>query len=64
MVSRNPSVVSSAVGRPLRSMSRFAASEVYAEGWDHDADESDGIFRRRVRLDNDAGWIAYVVGLS
>ena len=42
----------------------FAASEVYLEGWDDDEDDTDGIFRRRKRFENQAAWVAYVVGLT
>jgi hypothetical protein len=41
----------------------FDDAEVYAEGWDDEADDTDGIFRRRTRFENQAGWVAYVVGL-
>lgn len=41
----------------------FSESRVYVEGWDDEADEPDGVFRLRKRLDNEGGWIAYVVGL-
>jgi hypothetical protein len=40
----------------------FQDAEVYMEGWDDEADEADGIFRRRTRFDNMAGWVGYVVG--
>jgi SAM-dependent methyltransferase len=40
----------------------FASVEVYVEGWDDDADDTDGIFRRRTRFENQSGWVAYVVG--
>jgi hypothetical protein len=33
------------------------------EGWDDEADEADGIFRRKTYFENQAGWVAYVVGL-
>ncbi len=42
----------------------FAQTEVYAEGWDDEEDDTDGIFRRRKRFENQAGWVAYVVGLT
>jgi hypothetical protein len=42
--------------------SGFRDPEVYLEGWDDDADEADGIFRRRRRFDQMAGWVGYVVG--
>jgi len=40
----------------------FAEAEIYVEGWDDEADDTDGIFRRRKKFENQAGWIAYVVG--
>ncbi|MCP3978482.1 MAG: class I SAM-dependent methyltransferase [bacterium] len=42
----------------------FAATEVYIEGWDNEADDTDGIFRRRKKFENQSGWVAYVVGLT
>jgi SAM-dependent methyltransferase len=41
----------------------FATTEVYVEGWDEEEDDTDGIFRRRKRFENQSGWVAYVVGL-
>jgi len=41
----------------------FSRTEVYLEGWDDDADEADGIFRRRKTFENMAGWVGYVVGI-
>ena len=42
----------------------FAETEVYVEGWDDELDDTDGIFRRRKRFENQSGWVAYVVGLT
>jgi len=42
----------------------FGETEVYVEGWDDDEDDTDGIFRRRKRFENQEGWVAYVVGLT
>jgi cyclopropane fatty-acyl-phospholipid synthase-like methyltransferase len=42
----------------------FASAEVYLEGWDDEADDTDGIFRRRKYFQNQDGWVGYVVGLS
>ncbi|MBK6942274.1 MAG: class I SAM-dependent methyltransferase [Planctomycetes bacterium] len=39
----------------------FAESAVYTDGWDEDEKEGDGIYRKRVRVENDGVWIAYVV---
>lgn len=50
--------------RDLLEEAGFDSSEVYAEGWDDESDESDGIFRRRKTFDNDGSWIAYVVGFK
>ena len=41
----------------------FKSVEIYLEGWDEEADDTDGIFRRRKRFVNQSGWVAYVVGL-
>jgi SAM-dependent methyltransferase len=41
----------------------FKSTEVYLEGWDEDADDADGVFRRRDWYDNIEGWVGYVVGL-
>lgn len=40
----------------------FASSEVFVEGWDDEAWESDGVFRRKTRFENQEGWLAYIVG--
>ena len=32
-------------------------------GWDDEEDDTDGIFRKRTYFENQAGWVAYVVGL-
>lgn len=50
--------------RELLAEAGFAASEVYVEGWDEETEDTDGIFRRRVRFENQAGWVAYVVGFT
>ncbi len=50
--------------RDLMIEAGFASTEVYMEGWDDDADESDGIFRLRKTMENDSSWVAYVVGLT
>ena len=42
----------------------FTRSEVYVEGWDDEEDDTDGIFRRRKRFENQSGWVAYVVALT
>jgi SAM-dependent methyltransferase len=48
--------------RELLAEVGFVASEVYLEGWDDEADDTDGIFRRRVQFENQPGWVAYIVG--
>jgi cyclopropane fatty-acyl-phospholipid synthase-like methyltransferase len=40
----------------------FKTADTYVEGWDHDNDDSDGVYRLRRRFKNQAGWIAYLVG--
>lgn len=50
--------------RELLLDSGFEAAEVYVEGWDEKEEDTDGIYRRRTRFENDAGWVAYVIGLS
>jgi len=42
----------------------FASAEVYVEGWDEEADDTDGIFRRRRYFENQSAWVAYVVGFA
>lgn len=42
----------------------FSKSEVFIEGWDDDKDETDGVFRKRRSMENQAGWIAYVVAYA
>ena len=42
----------------------FASTEVYVDGWDEETEEGDGIYRRRTVLENQAAWVAYVVGLA
>ncbi|HXV76091.1 MAG TPA: class I SAM-dependent methyltransferase [Candidatus Polarisedimenticolaceae bacterium] len=50
--------------RELMLDAGFATAEVWIEGWDDEADDTDGVFRRRKRFENMSGWIAYVVGSS
>lgn len=50
--------------RDLMIEAGFADTEVYMEGWDEEEEEADGIFRRRTVMENDASWVAYVVGLT
>jgi SAM-dependent methyltransferase len=50
--------------RELMIEAGFRATDVYVEGWDDEADESDGIFRRTRGFDNAGAWIAYVVGIA
>lgn len=42
----------------------FASVEMHFEGWDEKHDEPDGNFRRRSYFENQAGWVAYVIGLK
>ncbi len=39
----------------------FHGVEVYTEGWKDDTEVPDGVYRRRRRFENDAGWLAYLV---
>jgi cyclopropane fatty-acyl-phospholipid synthase-like methyltransferase len=49
--------------RELLIEAGFADAEVYVEGWDDEADDTDGVFRKRARFENQSGWVAYVVGI-
>lgn len=48
--------------REILEEAGFESSEVYVEGWEEDGEDTDGIFRRRTRFENQVGWVAYVVG--
>jgi SAM-dependent methyltransferase len=50
--------------RELMHEAGFASTEVYVDGWDEEAEEGDGIYRRRTYLENQAAWVAYVIGLA
>ncbi len=41
----------------------FGSAEVYLEGWDDEAEDGDGVFRRRKVAENQGGWVGYVVGV-
>lgn len=47
--------------RELLAEAGFARSDVYIEGWDDEADESDGVFTRKESFENQESWLAYVV---
>jgi len=47
--------------RELLLEAGFVSTDVYVEGWDDKADESDGVFRKRSYFENQEGWVAYVV---
>ena len=47
--------------RELAADAGFVQTDVYVEGWDDEADESDGVFRKRSSFENQAGWVAYLV---
>ncbi len=50
----------------LRELCReagFRRTEVYAEGWDEETGEGNGIYRRRVRFENSESWVVYLVAL-
>jgi SAM-dependent methyltransferase len=48
----------------LLSEAGFESVEMHFEGWDDKLDEPDGHFRRRSYFENQAGWVAYVVGFK
>lgn len=48
--------------RDLLAEAGFRGADVYVEGWDDKADDTDGIYRLRRRFENQTGWVAYVVG--
>ncbi len=50
--------------RDLLLEAGFRSVDVYVEGWDDKADDTDGVYRRRVRFENQSGWVAYVVGIK
>lgn len=50
--------------RELLSEAGFASSEFYTDGWDDDEDDSDGIYLRRKRIENDGVWVGYVIGVK
>ncbi len=41
----------------------FADVQVYVEGWNEQRDEPDQVYRRRTRFEQQAGWLAVVVGV-
>lgn len=47
--------------RDLLAEAGFEWTQVYAEGWDDEADEADGNFELTDHLDNEGGWVVYVV---
>jgi SAM-dependent methyltransferase len=47
--------------RELLAEAGFVRSDVYIEGWDDEADESDGVFTRKDSFENQESWLAYVV---
>jgi cyclopropane fatty-acyl-phospholipid synthase-like methyltransferase len=49
--------------REVMDEAGFSSTEVYVDGWDEEAEEGDGVYRRRTVLENQAAWVAYVVGL-
>lgn len=50
--------------RELLTEAGFSSAEVYVEGWDDEADDTDGEFRKRSYYENQAVWIAYLVGYA
>lgn len=43
--------------------SGFSEVEVHAEGWDDEADDGDGKFRKRARFEDIASWVVYLVAV-
>lgn len=39
----------------------FGPTHVYVQGWDDDSGQPLDVYRRRVRFDNQDGWLAYIV---
>jgi hypothetical protein len=50
--------------RELLAEAGFSSSAVYAEGWDDEADEADGIYRRKTWFENVGSWVSYVVATA
>jgi SAM-dependent methyltransferase len=50
--------------RELLVEAGFRAADVYVEGWDDEADDTDGVYRLRRRFENQTGWVAYIVGVT
>lgn len=50
--------------RELLAEAGFASSAVFIEGWDDKADDTDGVFRKRARFENQEGWVAYLVAYA
>jgi SAM-dependent methyltransferase len=48
--------------RELLAEAGFSSSEIYLEGWDEEAEESNGIFTLTENFENQESWLAYVVG--
>lgn len=48
--------------RDLLEDAGFSSSDVFVEGWDNEAWESNGVFRRTNAFENQEGWLAYVIG--
>jgi hypothetical protein len=49
--------------RELLLEAGFRTADVYLEGWDDEAHRAKDEYRRRVRFDNQLGWLAMIVGL-
>ncbi|MGH6953447.1 MAG: hypothetical protein ACREGL_04650, partial [Alphaproteobacteria bacterium] len=39
----------------------YRDTRVYVQGWDDDRDQPLDVYRRRVRFQNQEGWLAYIV---
>ena len=42
----------------------FAETQVYTDDWDDDTDESNGIYRRRRKFDNEGVWVGYLLAFN
>ena len=48
--------------REVLAEAGFRGADVYIEDWDEEHDRPGDVYRRRVRFQNQTGWLAYVVG--
>jgi len=50
--------------RDLLLEAGFRRMDAYTDDWDDELDDSNGIFRRRKKFDNDGVWLGYAVGVK